>query len=480
MHITGYTIESQIGQGGMAKVYRAIQESLGRVVALKVMNPFFADDPELSERFLHEGRLLASLRHANLMTIYDIGVNDEVHYISMEYVDGGDLRQRIREGIKPATALDYVHTIGSCLTAAHDAQIVHRDVKPANVLFRTDGTLLLTDFGIAKCLTNQAGLTATGSLVGSPHYLSPEQARGGAIDGRADIYSLGIVLYEMLVGEKPFTGDSEINIAMQHLEAELPRLPQHLAHCQALLDRMTAKQPEQRFSDTTSLLLAVQHLRETGQWQETETPIAPSTTSSAYEDTMVMEPTVILDTQHTGNPVVAEHPAPPQAWKPRSVFAWVTWKRAAAVGVCVLTLGITTRALVGSKDAGMPPTATSSTPSEIDTLLLRAQQALIDLRLTSPDGDNAYHYYKKVLALDPQNGLATKGFSLIADRYLALANQAFTKGQDTKAKQYVTWGLLVKDDHPELLAFQAKLTQRDGKLAGSVDRLFRSVNGIFK
>ena len=478
MHITGYTIESQIGQGGMAKVYRAIQESLGRVVALKVMNPFFADDPALSERFLHEGRLLASLQHANLMTIYDIGVSDEVHYISMEYVDGGDLRQRIRDGIRPETALAHVLAIGSCLTVAHNAQIVHRDVKPANVLFRTDGTVLLTDFGIAKRLTHQAGLTATGSLVGSPHYLSPEQARGGAIDGRADIYSLGIVLYEMLVGAKPFTGDSEIDIAMQHIEAELPRLPPHLAPYQPLLDHMTAKQPDQRFRDTTHLLLAVQHLRDTGQWHGTETPIAPAKTSTASEDTVVMEETVILGTQPTDDPVMTVDPAPPEVRKPRNVFAWISWKRAAAVGVLALTLGIVTTVLVGSKDAGMPPTA--STPTEIDALLLRAQQALLDLRLTSPDGDNAYYYYRQALALDPQNSLATQGFGLIADRYLALAKKAFAKGQDTKAKQYVQWGLLVKDDHPELVALQTELTQRDGKLTGSVDRLFRSVNGIFK
>jgi len=229
MTITGYTIEGQIGQGGMARVYRAIQDSLGRPVALKIMNPILADDPAFSKRFLDEGRLLASLQHPHIVTIYDIGVIDGLHYISMEYVNGGDLRERIRGDLSPDAALSHMLAIGSALEAAHDAQIVHRDVKPANILFRLNGTLLLTDFGIAKQLASNKGLTVTGSMVGSPYYLSPEQALGHPTDGRSDIYSLGIVLYEMLVGEKPFEGDSEIGIAMRHIEGELPRLPQRLS-----------------------------------------------------------------------------------------------------------------------------------------------------------------------------------------------------------------------------------------------------------
>jgi serine/threonine-protein kinase PpkA len=277
--IPGYTIEDQTGQGGMAKVYRAIQDSLGRPVALKIMNPVLADDPAFSKRFLDEGRLLASLQHPHIVTIYDIGVIDTFHYISMEYVDGGDLRERIRDGLSPNAALDHLLAVGSALKAAHDAQIVHRDVKPANMLFRRNGTLLLTDFGIAKQLASNKGLTMTGSMVGSPYYLSPEQALGHAIDGRADIYSLGIVLYEMLVGAKPFEGDSEIGIAMQHIEGRLPRLPQEQAIFQPLLDRMTAKHPNDRFSDMTALLHAAQSLRNNGIWLDTN--IATSASESA-------------------------------------------------------------------------------------------------------------------------------------------------------------------------------------------------------
>ena len=147
----------------MARVYLAIQESLDRPVALKVLSPDFSDSPEFSERFLNEGRMLASLRHSNIITIYDFGIEDGMHYISMEYVEGKDLRSQLRAGVKPSTALAYIETLADCLQVAHQRNIVHRDLKPANVMFREDGTLLLTDFGIAKRLDENSDLTVTGS-----------------------------------------------------------------------------------------------------------------------------------------------------------------------------------------------------------------------------------------------------------------------------------------------------------------------------
>lgn len=288
MDIKGYKIQDQIGQGGMAIVYRAVQESLGRPVALKVMNPLYAENPHFTSRFLDEGRLLASLRHNNIMTIYDIGVCDNLHYISMEYVDGGDLKQRIREGIVPLTALDYVITIGSCLQVAHAAKIVHRDVKPVNILFRSDDTLLLTDFGIAKQLVGRKDLTAVGSLVGSPYYLSPEQALGGDIDGRADIYSLGILLYEMLIGKRPFDGDSQIDVALKHIEGNLPPLPPTLSHFQPLVDKMTAKQVHDRFRDAANMIQAAQELRDSHQWDSNGKAVAAHQTYPGFDDTTVL------------------------------------------------------------------------------------------------------------------------------------------------------------------------------------------------
>jgi len=261
-HIPGYRVEGLIGSGGMASVYLAIQESLERPVALKVL-----DDPESTEyqeRFLNEGRIIASLTHSNIVTVHDIGVAARHLYISMEYVEGGDLRRKIRAGMTPPEAFHIIERIGSALQLAHDRGVVHRDVKPANILFRPDGTPLLADFGIAKDHHSDSGLTMDGSVVGSPYYLSPELARAQGIDGRADIYSLGIILYEMLVGEKPFKGESAVDTIFKHLNEPPPELPEELVRLQFFLDKMLAKIPSGRFKDMGELLDEVRALLKRG------------------------------------------------------------------------------------------------------------------------------------------------------------------------------------------------------------------------
>ena len=260
MKISGYTIKNRIGAGGQAMVYHAIQESLQRPVALKVLSPLHSDSPEFTARFLNEGRILANLGHSNVITIHDIGVENGLHYLSMELVEGGDLKRRMREHFDPGTVLQYVRSIADCLATAHDKKIVHRDIKPGNVLFRSDGTLLLTDFGIAKRLDSTSDLTLTGTTVGSPHYLSPEQAQGKTLDGRADIYSLGIMTYEMLVGAKPYVGDSDIDTIFKHINEPIPRLPEHLSAYQALIDRMIAKRPEDRFENARALVTYIDRM----------------------------------------------------------------------------------------------------------------------------------------------------------------------------------------------------------------------------
>ena len=261
MEIPGYTLERRIGTGGQAIVYEAVQRSLERRVALKVLNPVLSGNPEFTERFLNEGRILASLGHSHVITIHDIGVVDDLHYLSMELVEGGDLRARIREGLTPDTALDYVAIIADCLGRAHERQVVHRDIKPANVLFRTDGTLLLTDFGIAKMLGASTDLTLTGTTLGSPSYLSPEQARNLPLDGRADIYSLGAMAFEMLSGRKPFSADSEFATIHHHLTSPVPALPAGLEAYQPLIERMMAKSPDDRFASIDELIEALRVLR---------------------------------------------------------------------------------------------------------------------------------------------------------------------------------------------------------------------------
>jgi serine/threonine-protein kinase PpkA len=263
VNIPGYTIERRIGTGGQAMVYEAVQDSLRRRVALKVLNPVLSGNKEFTERFLNEGRILANLEHSNVITIHDIGVVDDLHYLSMELVLGGDLRVRMRQGLEPETAIDYVAIIADCLGVAHGKQVVHRDIKPGNVLFRHDDTLLLTDFGIAKLLdSNQDdSLTLTGTTLGSPSYLSPEQAQNLPLDGRADIYSLGALAFEMLSGRRAYCGDSEFATIHCHLTAPIPQLPEALAAYQPLIERMMAKSPDDRFANAAELIDALRAVR---------------------------------------------------------------------------------------------------------------------------------------------------------------------------------------------------------------------------
>jgi len=246
----------------MAAVYLANQESLDRPVALKVLRD--PDSPEFSERFVNEGRIVASLVHGNIVTVHDVGIAEGLHYIAMEYVDGGDLKARIANGQSPEAALDLAARMADCLGFAHRKGVIHRDLKPANILFRRDGTPLLTDFGIAKNQRLDSNLTATGKIVGTPRYMSPEQALGKPVDGRADLYSLGVVLYEMLTGEPPYSGDSEVDTILKHLNDPVPALPAACRRYQPLLARMLAKDPAARFADVGELLGSLAALESSG------------------------------------------------------------------------------------------------------------------------------------------------------------------------------------------------------------------------
>ncbi len=197
MKIPGYRIEKEIGHGGMSTVYLAEQESLKRQVAIKVMSPALAADRTFGERFFAEGETVAQFNHPHIVAVYDLGAEGHNYYLIGEYISGGDLRGRLEQGrISPADALNITRQIADALGFAHAKGYVHRDVKPGNIMFRDTGAAVLSDFGIAKAMSGDGGKTATGTSIGSPHYMSPEQARGKKVDGRSDLYSLGVVLYE--------------------------------------------------------------------------------------------------------------------------------------------------------------------------------------------------------------------------------------------------------------------------------------------
>jgi len=246
IRIPGYRIIRELGSGGMATVYLAVQEKLNRDVAVKVLSPALLADKQFAARFLKEAELAAKLHHSNIIPIYDVGQEGFSHYILMEYLESS-LKDKIKEGpVEPAGGLSIVKQIVSALSYAHSRGFIHRDIKPENIMFRADGTAVLTDFGIAKAMGSATKLTKTGMSIGTPHYMSPEQARGKELDGRADIYSLGVVFYEMLTGNVPYDAEDSVAVAIMHIQEPIPKLPPHLKTYQPLLDRMMAKDRDVR------------------------------------------------------------------------------------------------------------------------------------------------------------------------------------------------------------------------------------------
>ena len=257
-----YRIEDRIGSGGMSTVYRAFDETLEREVAIKIMHSDISSDDAALERFRREARTVAQLSHPHVVMVIDAGEDGGHPYIVFEHVRGETLKDRIRrEGPLPiAESIAYAIEIGRALQAAHERGLVHRDVKPQNVLIDEEGRAKVTDFGIARGLepSQSTQLTTAGKVIGTTDYVSPEQAMGHEVSGQSDIYSLGIVLYEMLVGEVPFSGDSHVSIAMQHVREGLPdvqrRRPEVSAALAAVLERATAKDLETRYGTMAELV----------------------------------------------------------------------------------------------------------------------------------------------------------------------------------------------------------------------------------
>ncbi len=264
MQIPGYQIVRKINQGGMSTVYLAIQLSVGREVALKVMSPALNADPVFSERFQREANIVGQLSHPNIISIYDIGCYKNLNYIAMDYLSGGSLHDRMRQGLSTQEALRICREVAQALDHAHDKGYMHRDIKPENILFREDGSAVLSDFGVAKTMSSASRMTHTGTVVGTPHYMSPEQAKGKTSDGRADIYGLGIVLYEMLTGSVPYKAEEAVAIAIKHLTAPIPTLPAQYSLYQNLLNKMLAKETDDRLQRGQDVVEAINGLENRG------------------------------------------------------------------------------------------------------------------------------------------------------------------------------------------------------------------------
>ncbi|WP_439889137.1 protein kinase domain-containing protein [Pseudomonas sp. MBLB4123] len=421
LEIPGYRVHGRLGKGGMAEVYLATQLSLQRKVAVKVL--LSSADQAFGQRFIKEGHLLASLHHPSIITIHDIDrLADGRHYLAMEFVPGGDLAQYKGQRFAPAQALRIVRQIASALAVVHDSGLVHRDIKPANILFRDDGTVVLSDFGVAKQVTLDQDLTQAGIAVGSPAYSSPEQAQCQPLDARSDIYSLGVILLEMLGGDNPFRGANYTQTVMNHLQMEPPSLPSPLQPYQWLLARMLAKDPDERFADCRVLLASLEEVaQESG-------------------DSSLSAPFVRPDRGRRG--------APMDAW--RKHLAW------AVLGMLLLA---------GASGAGYY----GYRQVQLGDYLARAEQRLGEGRLQEPAQDNADYWFRQALALDEDNAQALDGLQRVLQAriagYLALADERIAENrlllpEDDSATFYFRRVLAWEPDNLLALAGLSRVVQR--------------------
>ena len=483
--IPGYRILRSLGEGGMASVYLAMQESLDREVALKVMAPSLAENLEFTERFLKEGRLAAKLSHPNLVTVYDIAQHNGVYYLAQEFIPGGTLRERMGAALPIPETLDVMRDVALGLAYAHEKGVVHRDVKPANVLFRANGTAVLADFGIAKAMNSNTMATQAGNSIGTPHYMSPEQARAEKVDGRSDLYSLGAMMYELLTGAPPYDSSDPYTIALMHVTHPIPKLPASMAWLQPLLDRLMAKLPDQRFATGDEFVAACEKLIATAPEAKVmrdamATRKRPAQRVRVHDDA---EPTQrgVAIAQGVAASSVATSPGKPWLWAllgggvlVTAVVAWSMFGRkptdadASAPGepaVAVTEGGDPAPTVVEPIPDAPPPLTIEGDPG---TLLARANEyvraaiaptdetRMLGRKLASPPGDNAIELYQQVLRLDPGNAEATGGLQRIADLLADRAQHALDLGAKTGCAFLVEDGLRAVPGHAGLLALQKK------------------------
>ncbi|MGQ9851443.1 MAG: protein kinase domain-containing protein [Aggregatilineaceae bacterium] len=309
-----YEVIDRIGRGGMAEVYRGYHAALDRYVAIKLLHPFLADDPEFKERFEREARNVARLKHPNIVQVYDFeyDAEGESYYMVMEYINGPTLKDRLfdlslsGDRLPPAESIRIIKTAAQALAYAHEHGMIHRDVKPANLMLDEDGRVVLTDFGIAKILTG-AHVTSSGGTVGTPAYMSPEQGLGEAGDERSDIYSLGVILYQLVTGRLPYDAATPLAIILKHVNEPLPSprqiVPDIPEDLEAVICKALAKAPHDRFQSAAEFAEALDALEVSGQLENANTApirsfsVAPTVIQSQSADTPILSSGSLPDFQ---------------------------------------------------------------------------------------------------------------------------------------------------------------------------------------
>ncbi len=515
LELPGYIIEKQIGKGGMAKVYLALHEGLDRHVAIKVMSKHLGDDDSnFGERFISEARIVAKLSQQSIITVFDVGTHDGYNYIAMELLPGTTLDDKIKEGLTTAESLNILKQLAAALDYAHKKDIIHRDVKPENIMFREDGSAVLTDFGIAKSTTATNKMTATGTIIGTPHYMSPEQAQGHKVGSYSDIYSLGVVFYEMLTGKVPYDAESTIAVVFKHISEAVPELGGDLCKYQMLMNSLMAKDLEQRYHSGQDIISDIEQLEReetpdnaTRIYKKTEVNNAATQINQTVQKQPPTEKkkskTVIyasiaaalllsigaggyfyIEEQDNAQAKLAEQQQlAEQAEKEKTKRLAqqeqkrleaekaknLAQKQKAEENEAQLLKELATQKkadelnkkneeqnrlaqLKKQKEQQAKKQKQLALNKKIASLLTQAETDLLNTKLNS-----AYKKYKSVLAIKSSNKQAKSGINRVADQYLALANNEALKGDYDQANKYIASAIQIAPTHKNLATTQQKV-----------------------
>lgn len=427
--LPGYTIVKEIGRGGMSNVYYARQHNFDMDVALKVMDTSLLRNPEFGVRFFEEARTMKKLHHNHVVAVNDVGQHDSYYYLSMEFLGGGDLKSHIQQGLSIADGVRIIGEIGDALDYIHQRGYVHRDIKPENVLFRADDTAVLTDFGIARAVEGSNHLTKTGMVIGTPNYMSPEQAKGLTVDYRSDIYSLGVLLFEVLSGELPFKGDSSVSVGIKHIIEPVPTLPESVIRFQPVVDQAMAKQPEERYQSCREMAEALR-LVESRQDSEGSTVWIPSAT---------------VEEAATGERTASRTLVDSLTSLTHQRLPWLLG------GSALVVLAASAVLFWPTGDTSLPEAPLLSEQVSNDTLAA-ADRYVDNGRLAEAEAS-----YRTVLALDVTNTRAQSGLRRLGEVYLTQAQLELGRGNFDESSQLLAGVLRVYPDHPQLNAVQSQI-----------------------
>jgi serine/threonine-protein kinase PpkA len=288
--IPNFELDKEIGRGGMSKVYLAHQQEPKRKVAIKIVAPGNAADEAFMQSLKQEGDTIASMSCDNIITVYACGVIESHYYMAMEVLSGGDLADKIKQGLRPEDAVEIMLQIGNALKHAHSKNVLHRDIKPENVMFHESGKAVLVDFGIAKEADSTSSFTQVGAVVGTPHYMSPERCMGKATDHRSDLYAMGVMFFELLTGKKVYDGRDTFAVSYAHVYEPVPPLPPEHARYQNLVNRLLAKDPDDRTQTAEEMLEGLRRVKAGNAEPATRRMDTTARKLGASEDTIVSTP----------------------------------------------------------------------------------------------------------------------------------------------------------------------------------------------